>query len=106
MPIHLHCIGLNLGSVDGLDPDYVDRVARLADRLDVVTVSDHFAWRSIDGRWSMGFLPIPLVPEVVGHVASRVRAVEERLGRRITLETPVDYVALQPEGVDVAEWGS
>lgn len=91
LPVHLHCLGLNLGSADGLDPEYVDRVKALADRWEA-EVSDHFGWRSVDGEWSSTFLPLPHRSDVLGHVAARVHAVQERLGRVLALETPSEYV--------------
>ena len=99
-PMFLHALGFNLGSVDGLDPEYVDRVGALADRLDVEIVSGHFAWRSIDGQWSSTFLPIPTRPEVIDHVAARVTAVQDRLQRPLALETPSLYV--QPQAATLS----
>ncbi len=103
VPVYLHALGLNLGSVDGLDPEYVDRLRALAERLDVEAVSDHFGWRSIDGHWSSTFLPVPLVPEAMAHFASRVHAVQDRLRRILVLETAAEYVNVQPPGVDAAD---
>lgn len=103
VPIHLHALGLNLGSVDGLDPEYVDRLRTLAQRLEVTVVSDHFAWRSIDGEWSSTFLPIPLHPEVLAHVADRVEAVQDRLGGLLALETPTLYTPPLEAGFDLAD---
>ena len=103
VPFVLHCLGLNLGSVDGLDPEYVDRVKALADRFDVAAVSDHFAWRSIEGVWSSAFLPLPLRAEVIEHVAARVHAVQERLGRVLALETPSEYLQVSDPGTTVAD---
>ena len=103
VPLHLHALGLNLGSVDGLDPEYVDRLRTLADRLEVDTVSDHFAWRSVDGEWSSTFFPIPLLPESLAHVAARVEAIQDRLGRPLALETPTLYVPGPEPAFDLAD---
>lgn len=94
VPVMVHALGMNLGSVDGLDPEYADQVGALADRLDAACVSDHFAWRSVDGVWSSSFLPLPLRPEVILHVAARAAAVVQRLGRPLALETPSRYLGL------------
>lgn len=102
-PFYLHALGLNLGSTDGLDPEYVDLVGRLAARLEVDAVSDHFAWRSVDGAWSSTFLPLPLHREVIAHVASRVHAVQDRLRRPLVLETPAEYADIHPPGVTIAD---
>ena len=40
-PVSLHGVGLALGSVAGLDPWHLDRLARLVQRIEPVRVSDH-----------------------------------------------------------------
>lgn len=102
VPVVVHALGFNVGSTDGLDPEYIDRVGALAHSLKAQCVSDHFAWRSIDGAWSATFLPLPIRSEVIVHVASRAAAIGDRIGLPLALETPSQYVALEGEG-DISE---
>lgn len=96
-PFLLHCLSMNLGSTDPLDPEYVDAVRAFADRFAVEAVSDHLSWRSVGGRWSLSLLPVPRTEETLAHVAGRVAAVQDRLGRTIALENVSQYLAVPGE---------
>lgn len=91
-PFVLHCLSMNLGSSDPLDPEYVDAVGAFAKRFEVEAVSDHLSWRSTEGRWTLSLLPLPRTPEALGHLCARVRAVQDRLGRTIALENVSQYL--------------
>lgn len=91
-PILLHCLGMNLGSTDPLDRDYLERVRAFADRFGIEDISDHLSWRSTDGQWSLSLLPLPRTEEALAHVAARVDAVQSFLGRAIALENVSQYV--------------
>jgi uncharacterized protein (UPF0276 family) len=91
-PLLLHCLSLNLGSSDPLDPEYVDAVRAFADRFSVAAVSDHLSWRSTESRWSLSLLPMPRTEEALGHLAGRVDAVQSRIGRSIALENISQYL--------------
>jgi len=91
-PILVHCLGMNLGSSDPLDRDYLGRVRAFAKRFEVNAVSDHLSWRSIDGQWSLSLLPLPRTEGALRHVASRVDAVQTFLGHAIALENVSQYL--------------
>jgi uncharacterized protein (UPF0276 family) len=65
-------------------------------------VTDHLCWTGIDGRSLYDLLPVPYTEEALAHVAWRVDAVQERLGRRILLENPSTYV--EYECSEMSEW--
>jgi uncharacterized protein (UPF0276 family) len=92
-PVALHGVSLSIGSVDPLDASYLDALADLARRIEPAIISDHLCWSSVDGRALFDLLPLPLTEECLEHVVSRVRAVQEILGRRILLENPSSYLA-------------
>ncbi|MEM1022168.1 MAG: DUF692 family multinuclear iron-containing protein [Myxococcota bacterium] len=102
-PFFLHCLGMNVGSHDGLDPEYVDRVRTLADRFEVSAVSDHLAWRSVDGAWSTTFLPLRWDETSLRHVAERIHGIQEPLGRTLALETPAQYFRVKGSELSSAE---
>lgn len=91
-PVTLHGVGMSLGSVDPLDRDYVRRVRDLARRLGAVHVSEHIAFASVAGVHSHDLLPLPWTEEALGHLANRVRSVQNELGERILLENISTYV--------------
>jgi uncharacterized protein len=101
-PLALHGVSLNVGSTDPLDLGYLDALAALARRVEATVVSDHLCWTGVRGRNSHDLLPLPHTEEALRHVAARVRAVQERLGRRIALENVSSYVRFA--GDELSEW--
>src|SRR5215471_2386120 len=50
-PLSLHGVGLSLGSAEGLDPAHLDRVRRVAERIEPALMSEHIAWSVTDGTY-------------------------------------------------------
>jgi hypothetical protein len=101
-PVTLHGVSLNIGSVDPLDADYLDRLDALARGLDAAAVSDHLCWTGVDGRSFHDLLPLPLTKATLVHVAERVARVQDRLGRRIALENASTYARFAED--EMPEW--
>lgn len=91
-PLVLHGTALSIGSVDPLDPDYLDALAELADRARPHWISDHLCFSSAYGTHYLDLVPLPFTEESLAHVADRVRAVQHRLGRPFLLENPSYYI--------------
>lgn len=91
-PIVMHGVSLSIGSVDPLDRDYLTRLKNLARRCEPAWVSDHLCWTGVGGHNLHDLLPLPYTEEAVVHVARRVEAVQEFLGRRILLENVSSYL--------------
>ena len=103
-PVALHGVSLSIGGADRLDVDYLDALAALVERIEPAIVSDHLCWSSVGGRQLFDLLPLPLTEEVLEHVVSRVRQVQDRLGRRILLENPSTYLAWKGTNIPEAEF--
>lgn len=102
MPVVLHGVSLSIGSVDPLSETYLAALERLIARIEPAMVTDHLCWGSHRGQYVHDLLPLPYTEESLAHVAGRVAAVQERLGRRILLENPSSYVAFQDS--TMTEW--
>jgi uncharacterized protein (UPF0276 family) len=106
-PVSLHGVALSLGSVDRLDPDHLDRLARLVSRVEPALVSEHLCWSRIGTRHLGELLPLPYSEESLAVVCARVDEAQERLGRRLLVENVSAYVRFRestiPEGEFVAE---
>ena len=102
VPIALHGVSLNVGSVDPLDDGYLDELAKLAERTGPRWVSDHLCWTGVGGHPLHDLLPLPYSDEAIVHVAARVRRVQERLGRRIALENVSSYMSYADDAMP--EW--
>jgi uncharacterized protein (UPF0276 family) len=101
-PVVLHGVSLSIGSLDPLNAAYLDELATLARAIEPAWISDHLCWGSAHGMYAHDLLPVPYTEESLAHIARRVEAVQERLGRRILLENPSSY--LQIAGAEMTEW--
>ena len=101
-PVSLHGVGLGIGSCDALDIAHLERLKRLADRIEPALVSEHVCWGAIDGRHLNELLPLPYTEESLAHVAARVREVQDYIGRPILVENVSTY--FEYAASDIAEW--
>ncbi|HET9551472.1 MAG TPA: DUF692 domain-containing protein [Anaeromyxobacteraceae bacterium] len=102
VPVALHGVSLSIGSVDPLSATYLSRLGALVRRVEPAVVSDHLCWGSHGGRYAHDLWPLPQTEEAVEHVAARVRAVQDALGRRILLENVSTYAAFRDQ--ELTEW--
>jgi uncharacterized protein len=91
-PLSLHGVGLSLGRVDGLDADHLDRIVRLAARIEPGLVSEHLAWSISDGNYLGDLLPLPLTEEALDVVCDNVDRFQHALSRQILIENPSSYL--------------
>src|SRR6185295_11911066 len=101
-PVVLHGVSLSIGSADPLNERYLDELDALARAVEPAWISDHLCWGSAHGIYAHDLLPVAYTEESLAHIARRVQAVQERLGRRILLENPSTYLALA--GAEMSEW--
>jgi uncharacterized protein (UPF0276 family) len=100
-PVVLHGVSMSIGSSDPLDRQYLARLKRLADDIGARWVSDHLCWTGVLGLNSHDLLPLMLTEEMLQHVATRVREVQDILGRPLVLENPSSYVRFR--GTTISE---
>ena len=96
-PVSLHGVGLGLGSAAGLDAWHLDRLARLAERVQPDWVSDHACFARVASPTGAGLhaadlLPIPFNDESLALMLRHVDEVQQRLGRRLLVENISAYV--------------
>ncbi len=101
-PVALHGVSLSIGSTDPLSEAYLRNLESLVARIEPALVTDHLCWGSHRGQYLHDLLPLPYTEESLRHVAGRVAAVQDRLGRQILLENPSSYVAYRDS--TMAEW--
>ncbi len=101
-PLSLHGVGLGLGSVAPLDAEHLRRVKRAVDRFEPALVSEHACWGHAGGEHFNDLLPLPYTEEAVEHLASRVRQVQDFLGRQILIENLSAYFAYSVSSL--TEW--
>jgi uncharacterized protein (UPF0276 family) len=94
-PVALHGVSLSIGSTAPLDLEYLAQVKALASHVEPAWVSDHLCWTGVSGKNVHDLLPLPYTEEALTHVVSRVRTVQDILGRRILLENVSSYVTFR-----------
>lgn len=91
-PISLHGIGLSLGSADGLDRSHLERIRRVAERIEPGLMSEHIAWSAVGGTYLADLLPLPMTEEALDVVCRHVDQMQNYLKRRILVENPSTYI--------------
>lgn len=103
-PVVMHGVSMSIGSSAPLDRAYLLKLRRLAERVRPAWISDHLCWTGVNGRNTHDLLPMPLTPESLAHVADRVRAVQDYLGRPLILENPSTYLTFQASQMSEPEF--
>jgi len=85
-PISLHGVGLGLGSARGWDREHLERLARLARRVEPAVISEHLCWSATVERHVNDLLPLPLTTEALQLVCEHTDAVQTALGRQLLVE--------------------
>lgn len=91
-PISLHGVGLSLGSFGGLDQAHLERIRRVAERIEPGLMSEHIAWSVVNGTYLADLLPLPMTEEALNIVCRHVDQTQSYLKRRILVENPSSYL--------------
>lgn len=101
-PVALHGVSMSIGSADGLDRSYLNRLRQLVDEIDPLFVSDHLSWSRIDRFNSHDLLPLPYTEEALDVVCRNIILAQDVLGRSMLFENPSSYIAF--DGASMSEW--
>ena len=101
-PVVLHGVSMSVGSSDGLDRGYLQRLKALVDEIEPLFVSDHLSWSRIGGFNSHDLLPLPYTEEALDIVCSNIAMAQDVLGRAMLFENPSSYLAFP--GATMTEW--
>lgn len=102
MPVVLHGVSLSIGASEALDERYLRELAQLAQRIEPVLISDHLCWGRHGARYVHDLWPLPFTEESLAHVVSRIRQVQDVLGRQILIENVSSYVTFRAS--TLSEW--
>ncbi len=100
-PLSYHSVGLSLGRAEGPDTAHLERLRELCARHEPALISEHLAWTSSGGVFLNDLLPIPYNQSSLTQFCDAVDLVQSRLERRILIENPSQYAAI--EGSEMAE---
>ena len=101
-PVVMHGVALSIGSADGVDENYLDALAQLAERVQPLWISDHLCWTGVHGRVLHDLYPLPYSEGALDVVVRNVQHVQERLKRSLVLENVSSYVSFGASSM--SEW--
>lgn len=96
-PVTTHGLSLSLGSPEPLDWDFLKQLKQFFAEIPVEIYTEHLSYAKCDNAHLYDLLPIPFREDAVHHVASRIREVQDFLGRRIAIENVSYYTPVAPE---------
>lgn len=101
-PVALHGVSMSIGSAEGLDPHYLQRLKALVDEIEPLFVSDHLSWSRRGNFNAHDLLPVPYTEEALDRVCTNIHQAQEVLGRTLLVENPSSYLAF--DGASMSEW--
>jgi uncharacterized protein (UPF0276 family) len=101
-PATAHSVSLSIGGGDPLDPQLLDAIAALNQRLEAPWWSDHLCYSTALGQRLNDLLPLPFTAEVVAHTATRVAAAIAQVGQPLLLENATYYAQMPGAQMDEA----
>jgi uncharacterized protein len=108
--VSLHGVGLGLGSAAGVDTWHLDRLARLAQRIEPTRVSDHACFARgalvLDGPvlHANDLLPVAFTEQSLRIMTSNVLQVQDRLARSLLIENLSSYLTFADDTMTEPEF--
>lgn len=90
--LSVHGVGLSIGAEGPLDRAHLDALAALLARYRPQQFSEHLAWSTHAGTFLNDLLPLPYTGATLRRVCTHIDEVQDRLGRRMLLESPATYL--------------
>ncbi|MBP7843233.1 MAG: DUF692 domain-containing protein [Proteobacteria bacterium] len=100
--IALHGVAMGIGGLEPFDKNYLKRLKELANIIETPWISDHLCWTTAHGRVFHDLIPLPYNEETLNYLVSRIKEVQDFLGRRILVENVSAYVDF--ESSTMFEW--
>jgi len=100
-PLSLHGVGLSIGGEGRLDGEHLARLRSLIEVYEPASFSEHLAWSTHDGVYFNDLLPLAYDARTLARVVRHVDEAQDAVGRRMLLENPSSYLAL--EGATMGE---
>lgn len=87
-PIVMHGVSLSIGSTRLINTAYLQKVKALAAHLNTPWVSDHLCFTGVAHRNTHDLLPVPYTEKALSHIVSKIKQVQDILGRPLIIENP------------------
>lgn len=96
-PITSHGLSLSIGSPEELDMEFLRNVKQFLENFNVEIYSEHLSFSKCDNAHLYDLLPIPFTEDAVKHVSSRIKKVQDFLGKKIAVENVSYYTPVAAE---------
>lgn len=103
-PLSIHGVALSIGAETALDKDHLQALARLVDRYQPQSFSEHLAWSTHGNTFLNDLLPLPYTTETLARVCDHIDQTQSCLKRRMLLENPATYVEFAASTFDEASF--
>ncbi|WP_305856276.1 MNIO family bufferin maturase [Balneatrix alpica] len=103
-PISLHGVGMGLASAQELDPEHLQALCKLVQRIQPQAVSEHLSWCRAEGQVINDLLPFPYSEEALLLVTDRVQRVQDALRRPLLIENLSAYLRFADSVLTEAEF--
>lgn len=101
-PVTMHGVSMSIGSVKGLDQEYLKKLKALEQRIQPMWVSDHLCWGGVHGRKLHDLMPLPFTQEALEVVSRNIRHAQDFLQRPLVIENVSSYVEFKDS--EMTEW--
>ena len=99
-----HSVGLNIGSTDPLNLEYLNSLREFYKIIEPAWVSDHLCWTGVLGHPSFDLLPLPYNPESLEHLLPRIQKAQDCIGRNWVFENPSSYFEIENSEMSEGEF--
>ncbi len=96
-PLTAHGLSLSLGSPEPLDREFLKNLKQFFAEVPVQIYTEHLSYAKCGNAHLYDLLPIPFREDAVRHAASRIKEVQDFLGRKIAVENVSYYTPVAPE---------
>jgi len=94
-PLSFHCVGLSIGSANGVDKKHLAEIKKLCDLFKPILLSDHLSWSGSNQGFSNDLLPIPYTKKSLEIFVNNTKKVQDFLGQEILIENPSAYLEFE-----------
>ena len=84
--------------------NYLAKLKKLMQQHEIVWLSEHCCFTSVDGFHSHDLLPMPYSEESLSHMVARISQVQDFLGEQILIENVSSYMKFAETTLDEAEF--
>ncbi len=103
-PLSLHGVGLSIGGEGPLNREHLARLARLIERYQPQSFSEHLAWSSHGPVFLNDLLPLAYDAATLNRVCEHIDHVQSTLKRPMLLENPSTYLQFHRSTLDEADF--